>query len=123
MARVLGVEVKQHITTSISADVVDTDFIPIANAMVNDHLVGKGISTIILAKIELFLAAHFVALMEELGGLTRDSYGDSAQSMSDAYRDGGLNLTRYGQQALVLDTTGTLRTVYAPKQKAEFRVI
>ena len=122
-ARTTGAKVKNVVTTNLDAATIESDFIDLATAIVDEQLVGSGLTNKELEKIELYLAAHFVAITEELGGLVSDSSGVASQRMSDAYRDGGLRLTRYGQQALALDTTGTLQSKYAPKQKAEFRTV
>jgi hypothetical protein len=74
--------------------------------------------------ITLYLAGHFTALTYERGGLIRDRMGDGDQSWSDSMDAKGLRLTRFGQQAVMLDTTGELAALdSAKKGRAEFRVV
>ena len=120
-ARVTVSQVKEIITTSIEDAVITSNFIDTANLFVDEHLLGE-LSEAMLAKIELYLAAHFVALTEEGGGVVRTSFGDSADSYANIY-EAGFQSTRYGQQALALDTTGTLTRISKPTMKAEFRVV
>ncbi len=94
-----------------------------ANVFVNTHLVpAAGHSELILEKIELYLASHFVALTVDQGGLTRSKLGDADESFANVY-EAGLKSTRFGQQALALDTSGILNRVAATTLKAEFRVV
>lgn len=84
-------------------------FIQTANVLVNQHVLGGvGVTTALLFEIELYLAAHFFTVSDERGGLIRSETGES----SDAYgvKPGqGLTMTRFGQQAVALDPTGSLR--------------
>lgn len=121
-ARVTAGAVKEVVPTEIADSVVLTNFIDTANLFVDTHLAAAGHSDAILAKIELYLAAHYTALTEEQGGLTRSKLGDADESFANIY-DQGLKATRFGQQALALDTTGTLNSVAATQLKAEFRVV
>lgn len=72
-----------------------------------------------------YLAAHFVALVEENGGLRRSKLGDSDDSFkTPGDKDTGLAFTRYGQQAMLLDVTGKLAAVSSNKgMKARFEVV
>lgn len=121
-ARVTEDAVKEVIRTTIDSDVVLTNFIDTANLLVDTHLESSGLSDRILTKIELYLAAHFVALTEEQGGLTRSKMGDSDESYANVF-DQGFQSTRYGQAALALDSTGILTKVSQTRLRAEFRVV
>lgn len=121
-ARVTADEVKEVVNTKIGADVILTSMIDTANVYIDTHLLSAGHSDQILEKIELYLAAHFVSLTEEQGGLTRAKLGDADESFANVY-DQGLKSTRFGQQALVLDTSGILNSVARIALKAEFRVV
>ncbi len=104
-------------------DEVLVQFIDTANLYVDTHLVPTaGHSERMLEKIELYLAAHFVALTEEQGGITRSKLGDADESFANIY-DKGFKATRFGQQALALDTSGILNNIAALSLKAEFRVV
>jgi hypothetical protein len=77
-----------------------------------------------LDMIELNLAAHFAIVSLERGGLTSQTVGTSEERyrlISD--RAYGLSSTRFGQQALALDSTGVLSALSSSPLKAQFRVI
>ena len=116
--RVTDVEVKEIVETSKDT----TSFIHTANAIVEEHLVPLTLSVTMLTKIELYLSAHFVALTEERGGLLRSSLGESAETYADIYEE-GFRSTRFGQQAIALDTTGTLAQLSNQKLRAVFRIV
>lgn len=123
-ARVTADGVKQVVETNLTDDAVLSSMIDTANLYVDTHLVplSPGHTTKVLAKIELYLAAHLVALTEEKGGITRAKMGDADESYANVYKD-GFNSTRFGQTALVLDTSGTLARLSITNAKAEFRVV
>ena len=121
--RVTAVQVKDLVPTEILDRDIVSSYITMANTLVEEHLLAKGHSAKILALIELFLAAHFLLLAEERGGLIKTSLGDSASdSMADVYGV-GFNSTRYGQQAITVDVSGTLAAMSTTKLKAEFKII
>ena len=96
----------------------------VAQLIVAEDLASSGLSTERKEKITLFLAAHFAVLALEVGGLTRKDVGESAESYrAVATGDRGYMMTRYGQQAMALDTTGTLTSNAQGALKAEFRVV
>ncbi len=121
-ARVTGEGVKAIIDTSKSDADVLAHMIDTANLYVDTHLLSAGLPDPILTKIELYLAAHLVALTEEKGGVTRSKMGDADESYANVYKD-GFRSTRYGQMALTLDSSGTLASLGMTNAKAEFRVI
>lgn len=116
--RVTNTQVKQIIDTSLDDDVIDAH-IAVASRLVDDLLTGKGMDASRLADIELYLSAHFVAVRDQdAGELTRLTVGDTdATYGGDLGR--ALSFTRYGQQALALDISGTLTTI--GKVRAQFR--
>jgi len=103
--RVTGTEVKAIIDTSLTASEVDP-FITAASAMVDDLLSGSGLTTTQLKEVERWLSAHLVHIRDPK--LSEQDINDA----SDKYQVGkfgmGLEHTAYGQQAMFLDTTGTL---------------
>ncbi len=122
-ARVSAGAVKTIVPTDLSDSDVTAHFIDTANVYVDTHLVpDAGHSDHMLEKIELYLAAHFVALTTEQGGLTRKKIGDADESYANVF-EGGLKSTRFGLQALALDTSGILIAISQTKLKAEFRVV
>ncbi len=116
--------VKDVVNTSISEQTILNVFIATASLVVDENLVGLDplISAAMLARIELYLAGHFVALSEEQGGLISSEMSDSAEKYANVY-SAGYSSTRFGQMAMVLDTSGTLKRLGAPTLKAEFRVV
>ena len=102
MPRVTGGQVKVVIDTELE-DL--TPFIGTANLMIDEQLVGKGMTDARLDKIALYLSAHFVTMRERQ--LKSENFGDSSETYQG---DTGMNLqsSLYGQTALSLDTTGTL---------------
>lgn len=101
-----------------------TTFIQTATLVVTEELGSSGLSKDRLTQIELYLAAHLTVISLEKGGLTRQKIGDS----EDFYQlwtnlSTGFNATRFGQQAVMLDTTGTLQAIGSGKLKAQFRVV
>ena len=122
MARVTATTVREIISTQLSDDVINENHIDTANIFVTEYLAASGLSDNMLEKIELYLAAHYVALTEEGGALTRDKLGDADTSYANIYAE-GMRSTRFGQAALALDTTGTLSGLTTSNLKAEFRVV
>ncbi len=107
-ARVTSAEVKVIVETSISD--VTTPFIDMATLIVDEDLADTGMSAARLTKIELYLAAHFVLMTEERGGLTKTKTGESEDTFR-SFMGLALKGTRYGQTALLLDSSGVLTTM------------
>ncbi len=118
MARVTVDEVKGLIKTNFEVD----QFIATASLIIDESLVGQGLSVARLKTIELWLSAHFVAVAEERGALKQSKKGDSAETY-DLVVGKGLNMTRFGQQAIALDTTGALAESALTVKLAQFRTI
>lgn len=122
-ARVKASEVKEVVATSLTDQIISSNMIVTANAVVNDILeTDAGLSVEVLKSVELYLAAHFVALTEEGGALTRDKMGDADQSYANIY-ESGFKGTRFGQTALSLDSSGKLAAASQTMLKASFRVV
>lgn len=104
--RCTGAEVKQVITTGKTAAQVEF-YITAANLIVTDNLTGESFSAAKLKEIEIYIAAHAVALddpqiaKEDIGGETRATYDVGTPGE-------GLAHTRFGRMALLLDTSGKL---------------
>ena len=121
-ARVSAVQVKEVIDTSLTDATILASMIDTANLYIDTHLLAQGHSADILEKIELYLAAHIVALTEERGSLRGGKFGDASEFLSDVYSE-GFKATRFGQLAVSLDTSGVLAAVSSPQLKARFRVV
>ncbi len=118
MPRVTSSEVKGLINTNFDVD----PFIATANLLIEESLVGQGLSDVRLKTIELWLSAHFVAVAEERGALTGSDKGNSAETYKIIVGT-GLNMTRFGQQAISLDTSGQLAEDASVLKSAQFRVV
>ena len=122
--RVTAAEVKDIINTSIDDQVILNSMITTASLLVDENVsaVTPSLSTALLKRIELYLAAHFVSLTEEKGALIGEEFGDSNVRLANIY-SAGYNSTRFGQMAVSLDTSGQLKSLGAPTLKATFRVV
>lgn len=102
-----------------------TPFIATAQVIVDEELAGKGLTADRLDKIALYLSAHFVCITEESGGLRRSRLGEADESYkAPDSKAVGFASTRYGQQAMIMDTSGTLAKIGANNGlKARFEVI
>ena len=107
-----------------STDKSYTVHIDTATLLVDEELVGSGLSEARLKQIETYLAAHFATLAIERGGIVRTTAGESAESYQTIKSSlQGFNSTRFGQQAIALDSTGVLVALGSGGQKAQFRVV
>lgn len=102
--RVTEADVKEIIATDEHCE----PFITIASMIVDDKLVGQGLSDDRLFEIERWLAAHFVAIKDPRQ--TSESIAGASANFG-ASLGKGLDATSYGQQVKLLDTTGILERV------------
>lgn len=120
-----------RVTTSDVARLLDSDkdiqpFIDTASLVVDEELVGVGLSDARLKQIEMYLAAHYLAIATDNARLLYKKVGQGAEKYAGAAPEegDGLASTRFGQQAIALDTTGTLARMANTKvKKALFRVL
>ena len=120
MALVTSAEVKAIYPTD--ADVAP--FIEVADLLVQEELSGSGLSDARKKQVELYLAAHFAAVTIEKGGIIRKKIGDSEEYYATYKNDlVGLSSTTYGQQAITLDSSGTLGSLTTKSVKAQFRIV
>ena len=120
MARVNVSELK--ILTG-SGDITELDsYIITASLLVDESLLTAGYSEARLKQIELYLAAHFAVLGLDGGQIKSEKLGDASIAIAGKFET-GLALTRFGQQAMFMDTAGVLRKLDASKGVAEFRVV
>lgn len=92
------IDVDSEITTLIP-------FITAANLLVTERLGTSSLSAAQLKEIERWLAAHFVAVRDRR--TSQETLGSANQSFTG--KTGyGLEFTPYGQQVLLLDSTGLL---------------
>lgn len=85
-------------------------FLDVAQKYVNSlALSSKGLSADLVDPVVLYFTAHLLVLTAEQGGLRRRRLGDGDESYkTPGDFDIGLRSTRFGQQAMILDSTGTL---------------
>lgn len=103
-ARVSPDDVLDIIDTLLTEDQINA-FINSANVLVNNKLTNLGLGEDLLAEIEKWLSAHFLAIRDQIPSRERvDKWDATYQGKTDM----GLRSTTYGQQALALDYTGTL---------------
>ena len=69
--------------------------------------------------INKYVAAHLYSQIDGKGGtITQDKLGDASQSFASSATTGiGLKSTRYGLQAIMLDSTGCLENIGRKKAK------
>jgi len=104
MARTTAAEVQaiMDVDTSITLD----PYISVANELVTELCLGEGYSSTRLNLIEAWLSAHFVEIRAPL------AKAEKADVVSEAFTVPKMGFhfqgTKYGQQALLLDTAGNL---------------
>jgi len=113
MARVTASEVREIIDVIAATDI--TSFITTANVHVTAVLGSEtSLSADQLKQIELYLAAHFVAI-DPRNRVTKQESTDGSQATFETGVPGqGLKATTFGQQAIALDTTGKLSAETTP---------
>ena len=121
-ARVIAAEVLELLASSKDDEVIESSFINTANIFVDTHLLSASHSDATLKQIELYLAAHFLCLSEEKGGMILDKFGDATSEYQELY-EAGFRSTRFGQQAIAFDTSGILVGLSNNKLKATFVVV
>lgn len=116
------------VTDAQVKEIVDTQrdttpFIHTAQVLVDEELGGEGLSSDRLEKITLYLAAHFVTLTEEKGGIVRSREGE-AEEQYKAPSGEGLTSTRFGQAVAMLDTSGIIIALDRSRAlRAQFEVV
>lgn len=113
--RVDAGEVQEIIETDLPHNRVQA-CIRAANVMVTGRLASTDLSVDELTQIELWLAAHFVALADPR--VVKETVGHASTSYQTGQTGMGLDATTYGQQALTFDWTGTLRDLSSTRRTA-----
>lgn len=113
---------KDEYPASKVPDVDLQTFIDSAHLLVTEELATSGLSADRQTLIEKYLAAHLAAMTYERGQITFSKTGDASEYYG--FKAGqGLLSTRYGQQAVALDTSGKLAVIATPNSRAEFKVV
>lgn len=117
--RVTNEEVKKIIKTSLIEEEI-APHIEAANALVTDLLSSEEYGADRLRHIELWLAAHIVAMTDQQ--VTEEKIGDATQKYGG--RHGlGLDYTRFGQMVKLLDHHGVLANASEAKRPAVIKVL
>jgi hypothetical protein len=93
------------ILTDVDPTIDVTSFIDLANDIVNESCLDSGYSEARLTRIETWLAAHFYCINDPR--TTSENAGRVGVQYENQVGK-GFELTRYGQQALLIDTAGNL---------------
>ena len=88
----------------------------VATSLVDDQLLGLGYADAKLKNIELYLASHFAVLSSEKGPHAAIVVGEASERYHNIY-EAGLASTRFGQQAMLLDSSGKLSALSAKAKK------
>lgn len=123
-ARVSTAELAQIYPGMVSDVSALQPYIDSANLLVNEELLTVGHSEARLKEIEKYLAAHFAVITLERGGLLKRKAGEAEDTyQSPGFNTVGLVTTRFGQQVVILDTSGKLAAIAQRPVKAMFRVM
>lgn len=117
--RITEAEVKEIIDTTLTDEQI-RPFIATANAMVDDLCGDLGYGDATIHNIELWLAAHFVAIRDPR--VTQEKIGDAGAAYQGKTAM-GLEATTYGQQVMVLDYKGAIAAAARAKKPAEIKAI
>lgn len=98
-------QIRGVVSNDIPDDADLSNFISTAELIVEEDLSDKGLSESRLALITIYLAAHYGVIKYKFK--TDVNVGVSATFQS-AIKAGGFSSTHYGQQAMALDSSGTL---------------
>lgn len=108
-ALVTPTQVKSLVPSSKDDATITLIAITPADLIVTENLSAASLSANRKVSVELYLAAHFLALTENAERIQQRSLG--GRSFSETFEnkiDFDLRLTRFGQQAILLDTSGIL---------------
>lgn len=100
-------------------------FIDMATLVITEDLAGATLSDDRKDMITNYLAAHYLVLTQENGGIRRSRLGEADESyVVPDVKAFGYNTTRYGQAAVSLDPSGKLAASQSNKGlKAQLRVV
>ena len=120
MARTSTTEVKKIIETDMDTTDIQS-YIDSATAFVDATVAGK-LGDALLTQIEKWITAHLMASTREQ--MVKQGKGGPASATFYGYAEGkGLEHTPYGQQAVSLDYTGTLKRISEGKSKLIFEAL
>ena len=107
MARVVAADITAIM--DIDASITDlTPFITMGNLFVDSALSGEGLSEALLTEIEKNVVAHLICARDPRAAEERAGQGGDISVKYMGKWGEGLKATPYGQNALLLDSTGKL---------------
>ena len=119
--RTTEAEILRLMNSSLDEDEV-TPFLRTANGLVTDILASVAVLTDARrAEIEGWLGAHFASIRDpsvKSEGIDTASFTYDVGTLGE-----GLKATRYGQQAIMLDISGTLASLASGKRPARFTAL
>lgn len=116
---------QQQVATVADTSLDCSSFLATAQAIFDAVLADKGLDSGLADQIILYLGAHFAVLTTESGGLRRSKLSEADETYRiPGEKDVGLAFTRFGQQAMLLDISGTLAGMSTNKGvRALFEVV
>ena len=117
--RVSAEEVKEIIDASLSDSAIEA-YIGAANLTVTGYLGGTTLSDDVLKEIERWLSAHLIACTRERQ-VDKEQVGQASVTYSGK-SDMGLDATLWGQQCILLDTTGTLVSIVGKRSASIYAI-
>jgi hypothetical protein len=122
MGRVVAADVTSIIDTDLDSTIVDI-FISTANVFVTDQLSGEGHSDDLLKEIERWVTAHLIAVSRERELSAKEAKAGSAEILYTGSWGQGLSSTSWGQVAISLDSSDTLKPELETKKTATIRAV
>lgn len=95
----------------VSEDTLVDEELTTAAELVTAHLGAASLSSSLLDRITLYVAAHLVSIGIPQARLSSIDVGGIRESYRDATAGDGLASTSWGQQAMALDPTGILASL------------
>ena len=117
-------KIKNILETALDDEVIES-FIEGAQVFLAEALTseGKKLSNELRTQVEMWLTAHMIAISREKDQTAIDmGAGGAYIKYSDEFGQGLLQ-TSYGQMAIVLDVTRTLKKIAGGKKEMKFKAI
>jgi hypothetical protein len=119
--RTTEAEILRLMDSAMTEDQV-TPFLRTANGLVTDLLASvEALTDARRAEIEAWLGAHFASIRDP--AVKSDGIDTANFTYETAAVSEGLKATRYGQQAIMLDISGTLASLASGKRPARFTAL
>lgn len=106
-------QVKDIISTTEGDPVIQV-MLETADVIIVEHIDPHSPSTAVRDKLQLWLAAHFLAIKDRR---VQERSADGIRTQYQGVSSMGLRHTSYGQQAMVIDPTGVLSRLNSEERK------